>query len=267
MNTSDDLLSQSALKQYVDSVCPENYLEDLLEIIREHVNHDLPHYSDSLKHAFKEVEPIFARKRYAEFFWHCSTTVPGYTERVVLANGPAEAEGSEKLFDLWQGVNYNEHVAEQILKHSYDEQRHSRIFVRIAERAFPQFLTMEAGAQFEKTLPDVKQKELIKSETVIPENHLIDHLAQMNIGEIRTRLHMHLFAPIIYGFTPEESRKSIRKLLEGLVKDEVSHIGYTARLMESWAEDGNAEYIKKLYTGRLHAFNHITVKQDRKSVV
>jgi len=264
--SDSDVISQSALRQYVRDVSPEDYLARLLEVVREYVDDDLPHYSHALTGAFAEVEPVFARPRYAEFFWRCATTVQGYAASVVLANGPAEAEGSEKLFALWQGVDYNRRAEEQILEHARDESRHSHLFVRLTERAFPRFLTPSAGERFEERLPDVRRRPLAKSDLTIPEDHLVDHLVQMNIGEIRTRLHMHLFAPIVFGLTPPDNRKAVRRILEGLVRDEVKHIGYTAKLMEDWSRDGFADRIRRLYVGRLRTFNAITVRQTESAV-
>jgi hypothetical protein len=261
-----DVLSRSALRHYVRDVCPEDYLDTMLDVVREYVDDDLPHYSDALRAAFDDVQPVFARPRYAEFFWHCATAVPGYAASVVLANGPAEAEGSEKLFALWQGVDYDERAEQQILEHARDESRHSHLFVRLTETSFPGFLPLATSRRFEERLPDVRRRPLSKSAETVHEGDLIDHLVQMNIGEIRTRLHMHLFAPIVFGMTPADKRKTARRILEGLVRDEVKHIGYTARLMEGWARDGAADRIRRLYAGRLRTFNGITVRQTESAV-
>jgi hypothetical protein len=254
-----DVLSRTALQHYIRGVCPEDYLDELLRIAREHADDDLPFYSDALKAAFMDVEPVFTRRRYAEFFWHCATTVPGYAARVVLANGPAEAGGAKKLFELWQGVDYDSSAEDQILQHARDESRHGRMFVRLATMSFSGLLSQTEGARFEQRLPDVRKRPQVKSTTRIPGDHLIDHLVQMNIGEIRTRLHMHLFAPVVFGVTPEPSRATARRMLESLVSDEVRHIGYTAKLMEGWAKAGDADLIRRLYSGRLRTFNRITI--------
>ncbi|WP_035792325.1 hypothetical protein [Kitasatospora mediocidica] len=266
-STSDrDALSRTALKDYVKRVCPEDYLEQLLNVVREYTDHELPHYTDALTAAFQDVQPVFARPRYAEFFWHCATTVPGYAARVTLANGPAESEGSEKLFTLWQGVHHDDVAAEQVLQHARDESAHSRLFVRLTETAFPAFLPPGAGTRLAATMPDIRTRPLDKTSVSVPHEHLIDHLVQMNIGEIRTRLHMHLFAPIIFGFTPTQEKPTSRRILESLVKDEVRHIGYTALLMEQWATDGAGERIRALYQNRLHIFNELTVEQTEGAV-
>lgn len=261
-----DPISREAAREYCRALCPDDYVTDLLEVIRDYLQADLPLYSDSLIAAFREVEPVFAGERYAEFFWHCASTVPGWIARVALTNGKAESEGSEKLFDLWQHVDYDPNAEEQVLAHAKDEARHSRIFVALTQRAFPDSFSDEYLTRFEAALPDVRKAEQVKAEGRIPEDHLIDHLVQMNIGEIRTRLHMHLFAPVIFGMAPPANKLAVRRLLEGLVRDEVRHIGYTARLMEDWARDGAEDLIRRLYASRLRTFNRITYEQTASAV-
>ncbi|HEX3683197.1 MAG TPA: hypothetical protein VHU83_11735 [Bryobacteraceae bacterium] len=263
---TDETLSAAAAREYAAAVCSSRYLDELLDVLREAVGSDLPHYSESLRKAFARIDPVFVRPRYAEFFWHCASRVPGYLPRVVLTNGKAESEGSVKLFELWQRVKDTPEVEKQVMTHAADESRHARIFVRLTELAFPGHFSDFAIARFEESLPDVRKVRPEKSAEMIPENHVIDHLVQMNIGEIRTRLHMHLFAPVVCGMSAESGRVAVRALFKGLVRDEVRHISYTAQLMEQWAQDGAGKLISDLYAGRLHAFNHITYQQTSAAV-
>jgi len=243
-----------------------DHFEDLLSDVREYADHDLPYYASSLRSAFTQVEPLFTRSRYAEFFWHCASTVPGWLPKVVIANSEAESEGSAKLLKLWRTVSYNSEVEDKVLVHAKDESRHSRLFLCLAERAFPSWLVPGEIARLNDRLPDVRRKKYEKAEHQIPEALLIDHLVQMNIGEIRTRIHMHLLAPVIYAFTPKEYKDSVGRILEGLVRDEVRHIGYTALLMEKWAEDGAVDYLDRLYSERLHDFSLVTLRQTEPAI-
>lgn len=259
-------MSGTAARAYLDAVISASYLDDILDIVRDHAQHDLPNYSESLRAAFERVDPVFTRPRYAEFFWHCASRVPGYVPRVVLANGKAESEGSEKLFELWQQITKQPNVEDGVLKHATDESRHARIFVRLSELAFPGQFPSTRLAQFEEELPDVRQRTLAKGQSLLPEQYIIDHLVQMNIGEIRTRLHMHLFAPVVYGLTPASNKMAVQRLFEGLVRDEVRHISYTAILMERWAEGGAKTLIRDLYAGRLHTFHRLTYEQTNAAI-
>lgn len=243
-----------------------NLADDVLEAVRGHLALDVPHYSDSLRAAFEATDPVFGRPRYSEFFWHCASTVPGWLAEVTLANAAAESHGSLKLFQLWQTVNYNAELEKLVLVHAKDESRHSRLFVDLVELAFPRSSVPAVLARLRETLPDVRRAEPIKQIKLTSEEILIDHLVQMNIGEIRTREHMNLLAPAIHAFAPTENRAQVRKILEGLARDEVRHIAYTAELMERWCTDGQSARVAALYRQRLHDFNVITVQQTEGAI-
>jgi rubrerythrin len=261
-----DAQSHGTMERYVQAVRPASDLDAMLDIVRDYAGEDLPLYTDALRAAFAQVEPVFTRDRYSAFFWNCATSVPDYMPRVVLANGAAESEGSAKLLELWSEIHRDETVASQVMVHAQDESRHARIFLRMTELAFPGTVGSDEFERFERSLPDVRNRDHRKAETELPEEHIIDNLVQMNIGEIRTRLHMHLFAPIVYGMTPDENKRAVQRLFEGLVRDEVRHIGYTARLMERWAENGARRLIADLYAGRLDTFNRMTYEQTESAV-
>jgi len=239
---------------------------DVLIAIREFTGEDLGIYSDSLTNAFESVKPIFTSPRYAEFFWHCATSVPGWIPQVVLGNAAKESEGSEKLFRIWQQVDYNREVEEAVLRHAKDESRHSRLFLELTRIAFPDSPVCTDIGRLDRELPDVRKREGRKCLPRLDENQLIDSLVQINIGEIRTRIHVLFFAPVIHELAPRESRERVKNILFGLVHDEVRHIGYTATLMERWARTGDRQRIHDLYRSRLAEFSRITVAETEDAV-
>jgi hypothetical protein len=136
----------------------------------------------------------------------------------------------------------------------------------LVQLAFPGLADESFIAEQRSFLPDIRKRVYTKAGTPLDESALIDALVQMNIAEIRTRIHLELFAPLIYGLTPAEDREAVARILRGLARDEVRHIGYTAHLMEEWAHAGSPELIKELYVRRLRDFNRITVSQTEGSV-
>jgi hypothetical protein len=168
------------------------YASEVLRDLRAFADDDLPHYSDCLRSAFDGEEPVFVRQRYGDFFWHCATTVPGWLFQVVLANAHAESDGSAKLLKLWRGVSTNKRVERQVLRHARDEAGHSRIFVELAHQVFPTLLSRSAARKVKRSLTSASPLSIEKATTPLDEDTVIDHLIQMNVGEIRTRAHMHL---------------------------------------------------------------------------
>lgn len=241
-------------------------MSELLGAVRTLVDSDLPNYSDSLGDAFRQVDPVFTRERYCDFFWHCASTVPGWLAHVILANAEAESHGSARLIKLWERVDYN-HVAErEIMIHGRDESRHSRVFLDLVERAFHDLVRPGVVDELRATLPDIRGKTHVKADSRLDEADLIDALVQMNIAEIRTRIHLELFAPLIYRSTPAYDRPRVARVMRALGRDEVRHIGYTARLMEQWAAAGASRVVYDLYARRLREFNAMTIADTENAV-
>ena len=236
-------------------------VSSLLDAVRDLVGEDLPRYSDSLMAAFDEVDPVFTRTGYCDFFWHCASSVPGWLPHTILANAEAESMGSGRLLKLWQRVDYNDVAEREIMIHGIDESRHSRVFIGLVERAFPTLVAPEYLDELRRTLPDIRGRAHVKEGKRIEEDVLIDALVQMNIAEIRTRIHLELFAPLIYGLSPVEDRPAVFRILRALGRDEVRHIGYTARLMEQWNRAGAGDLLRDLYEKRLRDFNAMTIAE------
>jgi hypothetical protein len=241
-------------------------VNDVLVHLRTRYNDDLPHFSDCIRSAFDYVDAVFWRERYLAFYWKCVTTVPGYIENVVTSNAVAESAGSKGLYDLWTLVRDSSQIEEGIKSHFRDESRHSRLFLHLAKLAFPNYLT---DAQYEnerKNLFDSTTAPLIKNERVAGIEYLLDNLIQMNIGEIRTRAHMFMIGPVLTALSPRGNQEKVDGILSGLVFDEVTHIGYTAQLMEEFCRSGHKALISELYKRRLRDFNSYTIEQTRQSI-
>ena len=220
-----------------------------------------------MQNASKQVDVIFFRSQYRELFWHCVSTVPGWLSQVVLGNAQAESDGSAKLLRLWQDVNFNKAVEKEILIHAIDEARHSKLFVKLVKLAFPSLFPPSFLARFKSNLTTIDSKVQLKSDTPIDTVSLIDHLVQMNMGEIRTRLHLDLIAPVLHEITPDESKNELEHILQGLGHDEIKHISYIALILEEMCADGDEALICDLYIRRLRDFNEFTLNQTKSTIL
>jgi hypothetical protein len=241
-------------------------IDNILLDLKEYNDNDLSQFTGILKESFKSVQPVFTKQKYVDFFWQCASTVPGWIEQVVLANADAESEGSKKLLELWKSTTVNKEIEDSILFHARDESRHSHLFVKLVSMAFPNTYSKEDLKNQKNSLTKIKPADLQKNNEIVSDNILLDHLIQMNMGEIRTLVHMHFLGPVIYSMTPKESQDKVATILQGLAKDEVVHIGYTSKLIEDWCSDGNYELAKSLYRERLYDFHKLTVEQTEDTI-
>jgi hypothetical protein len=85
-------------------------------------------------------------------------------------------------------------------------------------------------------------------------------LIQMNIGEIRTRIHQLLLRPVITTHCPPEGRAKLQRVLDSLLGDETRHIEYTARLIEKAMKE-SAGFVRRTMRQRLDEFNQITLEE------
>jgi len=242
-----------------------NTVQSVLHAIRQFLDCDFPIYSEALTRAFEKVDPVFTRKQYADFFWHCSKTVPGWLPNVVLASASKESEGSMSLLSLWQSMRNVEFAEKWVLFHAKDESRHSRVFVRLVDLTFPNFFQQAQLRAVQESLNRITDDDLHKKGH-IEDDVLMDYLMQINMGEIRTRIHMHLLAPLFYNLAPKENQPQVGKILKGLESDEVRHIAYTVNILERWAQDGNQSRLKNIYENRTSFFHRRTIRETEDAV-
>src|SRR5439155_25597613 len=94
----------------------------------------------------------------------------------------------------------------------------------------------------------------------------VDDLIQMNIAEIRTRVHHLLQRPMLLAHCAAERRDRLARILDVLLFDETRHIAYTAALIEDFACKGETERVKQLMQERLSDFNAITREELGRNV-
>jgi len=240
--------------------------DEILLQLKDYSNDDLSRYTVLMKDAFQQVGPIFTKPQYVDFFWHCASTVPGWIADVVLANADAESQGAKKLVDLWKSTTIDKEIEDSILFHAKDEARHSHLFVKLDSIAFPESNTDGELSKIKDGLTKINSHDLVKDGVSVSNYDLLDYLVQMNMGEIRTLVHMHFLGPVIFAMTPKESKDKVYTILQGLAKDEVIHIGYTSKLIEDWCNDSNYTVAKHLYHNRLMDFHKLTVSQTTDTI-
>ena len=220
-------------------------------------------HADIFRSAVRRTPPVYFRKRYADFFWECVENIPGWLPKVVLSCATTENSGAHALMDIWTRVNYHDAAEAGLLRHARDESRHARLFVELAGLAFPGCYAPGLIDSYNECLKPVTAIPLRKNDAcLLPEETLLDYLVQLNIVEMRTRVHLHLLAPAYYGLTPEgDAKERVGTILNGLAGDEARHIAYTSQLLDDWARNGSADRrrLVELYSLRLSEYNEHTV--------
>jgi hypothetical protein len=184
---------------------------------------------------------------------------PSWMAMSLIQNAQGEGEGSRHLWDLAASTP-DPHVAAQVKAHAIDESRHAKAYVAMLDLAFPGVADDEIHAQLASLSPSYSQRSRFEAVKDSPYASAVtlDDLIQMNIAEIRTLVHHLIQRPILLEYCAPERRDRLAGLHDRLQLDEGRHIGYTAALIEEFANRGKAHEVKRLMQERMSEFNAIT---------
>jgi hypothetical protein len=90
---------------------------------------------------------------------------------------------------------------------------------------------------------------------------LLDDIVQMNIGEVRTRIHQMLLTPVALAVAPADNREQLSAALARIYADEGRHIVYTAEILETYFSLGQGPALRALYARRLTDFGDLTLQE------
>jgi hypothetical protein len=185
---------------------------------------------------------------------------PTWLANSLVSNAAKEGEGSRKLWEL-AGRTHDPEVAEQIRRHAIDEARHARLYILMIDIAFPDAMDKACRSALNDLSPGYTLRDQPKNQLLSADAQVLDEIIQMNIGEIRTRIHQLLLRPVIQAHCPSESRNKLKRVLDSLLLDETRHIEYTARLVEQAFAGGYSDFIQRTTSRRLDEFNEITLQE------
>lgn len=235
--------------------------QESLDAIQQGLQEDCPKYSFVFTRALEQIDPIFFSPVYEGFFWHCASSIPNWLPRVIAACATTEGNGAHGLLDIWRRVDFYEAAEDGLLRHAKDEAGHARLFVQLARLLYPsnygEGYIDDLSASLQPVTPDL----LGKSEEQMDARMLLDYLMQLNIVEMRTRIHLHFLAPAYFNTAPAAVAGKVERILNGLNADETRHMCYTAQLIEQILDDGELERAAGIYACRLgdyhkHSLDH-----------
>lgn len=229
-----------------------------LKSLRSHYRAAGPYYRDALVTACRKAPPPFGTKKYEEIYRDVARDANWMTLSLIQ-NAQGEGEGSAHLWDLAVSTP-DPHVAAQVKAHAIDESRHSKAYVAMLDLTFPDIVDNESHAQLVLLSPGYTQRSPLEAHASSPYASAVtlDDLIQMNIAEIRTLVHHIIQRPMLLAHCAPERRRRLALLHDRLQVDEARHIGYTAALIEEFAQRGKADAVKRLMQERMSDFNAIT---------
>lgn len=218
-------------------------------------------YRRRLTQALAEEPPPFATVEYGLIYDSLSAE-PRWMAVSLLRNAEREGDGSRRLWSL--GACSVDPTHRRLLKrHACDESRHALIYLALLNLAFPGAVSAEFNRELRQLSPGfvMRQKLYPVAGSPYAKVATIDDFLQMNIAEIRTAIHHTMQRRSLSRHCPPDNLAKITKLHDSLLLDELSHIGYTAMLVDQIGRGADPDRLAALFRRRLQNFNTITTEE------
>jgi hypothetical protein len=215
-------------------------------------------YRTGLDQALRAEPPPFGTREY-RLVYRSLSAEPRWMAVSLITNAEREGDGSRRLWSL-AACSVDEKHRRLLKRHACDESRHALIYLALLDLAFPGAVSREFGIELRQLSPGFAMRKELYPIPGSPYAKVptLDDFLQMNIAEIRTAIHHTMQRPALAEHCPPENQAKITKLHDSLLLDELSHIAYTAVLIDEIGRDADPERLAALFRRRLHDFNTIT---------
>jgi len=237
-----------------------SFVADLtLDALRDAGAAPLPGYAAALTAAEEAAPPPFGEAWYGKKFRRLASD-PRWLAHSLVANASIEGDGARKLWKI-AAASPDPETARQIKRHALDESRHARLYVAMMRLAFPGSVTEPLATDLKALSPGYRPQHELPAVPPATEEDELDDLIQMNLGEIRTRIHQLLLRPMIRAHADAPRVEEVTAVVESLLRDETAHIFYTARLIDDACQRGRGDFVQRTMAARLAEFNDITLRE------
>jgi hypothetical protein len=214
-------------------------------------------YMAALERAFWEEFPPFATELYAEIYRGAARSGQ-WLAMSLMTNAEREGDGARRLWSLAACAG-SEEERRLLKRHACDESSHALAYLALLDLTFPGAAAPEFRAELNQLSPHyaMGQEPVPVEGSPYARRPSVDDYMQMNVAEIRTTIHHLMQREALAAHWPVASAGRAVKILDSLLRDELSHVAYTAVLIEERGGEGVAGRL----AGRLRDFNRITSEE------
>jgi rubrerythrin len=218
----------------------------------------LPVYRRTLEQACEKFPPPFGTAEYGDVYREAAAD-PAWLAVSLVTNAEHEGDGAQRLWSL-TACTEDPAVAALLKQHAIDESNHAKIYLRMVDLVFDGAIEPGFRVQLDGVSPGYTRAMQPVSQEGSPFAHPItlDDLIQMNIAEIRTTIHHLLQRPMLRAHCPPDRRDKLVQLQNRLLREELRHVAYTAKLIEEHSEKVGRHAVAELFGERVLDFNEVT---------
>ncbi len=223
---------------------------------------ECPIYFNALDRALNEDPPPFGTAEYSDIYRAVSVSGQ-WLAMSLMTNAEREGDGATRLWSLAACSDDDRHEQLLLKRHACDESSHALAYLALLDLCFPNAVEADFRAELNQLSPHFAMTQELYAVEGSPYAHKpsVDDYMQMNIAEIRTTIHHLMQRTALAAHCPSENKARVSKILDSLLRDELSHVAYTAELIEQKAADAEVERIEALFCKRMRDFNHITSEE------
>jgi hypothetical protein len=217
-----------------------------------------PSYFAALDTALREHPPPFGTQAYEDLYRDASANGQ-WMAISLMTNADREGDGATRLWSL-AACSHDREEQQLLKRHAVDESSHALAYLALLDLTFPEAVSPAFRTELKQLSPGYSMaKELFPVEnSPYARTPTLDDFIQMNIAEIRTTLHHLMQRSALAVHCPAENLPRTTKILDSLLRDELSHVAYTAELIERKAQGAESGALPALFCRRLQDFNRIT---------
>lgn len=203
-----------------------------------------------------EVPPYFLHSYGTSFRLHIEN--PVWVIQSLVSNAIKEGEGSRDLGAVADACDELE-ISADLAVHIGDEARHCRMYVQLIDTVFPEALPEAIRTEIVSKFPPLTYRPALSTRK--SSWKILDYLIQINLGEVRTRVHQKLLEPVLHAYCPSENREALCRTMCKLSEDECCHIQYTAARIGALSREFNNVEVQQLFQRRMLEFSQYTNRE------
>lgn len=217
-----------------------------------------PTYLSALDRALREEPPPYGTDDYSDVY-HAASANGQWLAISLITNAEREGDGATRLWSL-AACSIDSEEQQLLKRHAVDESSHALAYLALLDLSFPDAVAPSFRSDLKRLSPgySIKQQPFPVDGSPYARAPSIDDYIQMNIAEIRTTIHHTMQRSALATHCPASNLPRVTKILDSLLRDELSHVAYTAVLIERKAECVDPGAFQALFSKRLRDFNRIT---------
>lgn len=222
---------------------------------------ECPKYLAALDKALGEEPPPYGTAEYSNTYRAASANGQ-WLAMSLMTNAEREGDGAKRLWSL-AACSDDEKERQLLKRHACDESSHALAYLALLDLSFPGAVDATFRAELNQLSPhfSMSQEPYPIDGSPYARKPSVDDYMQMNIAEIRTTIHHLMQRQALAEHCPPENMPRAKKVLDSLLRDELSHVAYTAVLIEARANAADPEKFQDLFCKRLRDFNDITKEE------